>query len=182
MKKILVRELMIPLDSFPSVNEDATLADAIMEMQRSQLTLPPNLHRYRAIIVKSHYGKVIGKLGHFDFLRALEPKYTHLHDIDQLRKANLSVNFINDIMEQYHFWEDEMYDLYDRIYTVNVKEYMQPIDRTININASLPQAIHQLLMQQNISLMVADGDEIIGILRISEIYNDLVSRITKESE
>jgi hypothetical protein len=51
MKTVSIKELMVPLNEYATVSEDATLADAIQALDHAQETFCQNKYRHRAILV-----------------------------------------------------------------------------------------------------------------------------------
>ena len=76
MKSILVKNLMVPLSEYATVDENATLSDALDTLEEAQAQFDKTIYRHRAILVCNKVtGKVIGKLSQLDVIRSLEPKY-----------------------------------------------------------------------------------------------------------
>ena len=59
MKTIMVKELMVTLKDYATVNREATLREAILALEKAQLTLDPSRHKHRAILVLDKSGKVV---------------------------------------------------------------------------------------------------------------------------
>ena len=165
-----VKDLMLPLDEYAVVPEDATLVDALVALEKAQGTLAPGRHRHRAVLVVDKGGTIIGKLGHLGFLKALEPKYALLGDIETLSRAGLSTEFVTDMMANMSFWRDESSDIRRRARTVRVKDAMRKVDENIDENASFMEAIHSLVMWQTLSTLVTRRGQVVGILRLSDLF------------
>ena len=80
MKDLKVVDLMVPLSEYATVSEDATLYEAVLELEKAQEEFDHTRYRHRAILVLDSDGKVIGKLSQLDALKALEPKYGDMLD------------------------------------------------------------------------------------------------------
>ena len=78
MKTLNVKELMVPLNEYASVSEDATLADAIISLEKAQQSFDHTKYRHRAVLVLDQRQQVIGKISQIDALKALEPKYNDI--------------------------------------------------------------------------------------------------------
>ncbi len=79
-----VKDIMLPLDEYAIVSENATLYDAFKALKDSQDKLDPGRQPHRAVLVVNKKNKVLGKVGHLAFLKALEPKYDQLGDLHVL--------------------------------------------------------------------------------------------------
>jgi len=170
MENILVKDIMIPINEYAVVPHHATLYDAIIALEESRDKIPRGSDPHRAVLVIDDSGKVIGKLGHLAFLKALEPKYRDLGDLSTFSKAELSPEFIKTIRTERRFWQGSFPDIYNRAMSVLVKDVMHPADACINENEPLTEAIHESIMWQSLSILVTKESEIIGILRLSDVY------------
>ena len=75
MRTITVGELMVPLEEYATVSKEATLREAILALEKAQMTLDPARHKHRAILVLDEGGKVVSKITMKNILFALEPNY-----------------------------------------------------------------------------------------------------------
>jgi hypothetical protein len=178
MKTKLVKDLMLPLSEYAVVNENATILEALKALDDAQLRLPPGHFKHRAVLVADARGQIVGKLGHHGFLAALEPKYTVLGDVEKLSRVGLSEEFIHSMMDNYRFWQDNMEDLCRRARTVRIKEVMKPVEASIDENKSLTEAIHLLIMWQTLSLIVTHDDQVVGVLRLADLFREIADFVT----
>ena len=113
MEAKTVKDLMVPLDEYATVSEDATLYDAVMALERAQEELDRTRYMYlhRAILVLDKNRKVVGKVSQLDVLRALEPKYAKMGDRGKLSRAGFSPEFMKAMLEQYAFLDGPLLDL-----------------------------------------------------------------------
>lgn len=168
---------MLPLSEYAVVSESATLLDALQALDTAQVRLAPGRQLHRAVLIRGKDGKIIGKLGHLGFLKALEPKYGVLGNIETLSRAGLNNDFITSMMDNLRFWSEDMADICSRAKVIRVVDVMRPATESINVDASLTEAIHSLVMMQTLSLLVISGDEVVGILRLSDLFAELSSYI-----
>ena len=85
-KQKYVLDIMLPLNEYAVVSIDATLYDAFISLKEAQKKLPKGRQPHRAVLVVDNKGKIVGKLGHLGFLRALEPRYKNLGQLDMISK------------------------------------------------------------------------------------------------
>ncbi len=175
MKSMCVRDLMIPLMEYALVPRDATVLDAIRTLKEARDKLKSGQQSPRAVLVVDAAGKVVGQLGHLDILRALEPGYNQLGDLSMLSRAGVSNDTINSIVDNLRFWEGDLVDACRRAGTINVTEIMRPVTESIDVDAPLSEAIHKIVMWQTMRMLVTDGKEVVGILRLA----DLVAEVTR---
>jgi Mg2+/Co2+ transporter CorC len=96
-----------------------------------------------------------------------------------ISRAGLSVEFIKSIMSRY--------DLYQRSFTeacmaasnLKVRDimYTPGSDEYVEENDSLENAIHHLIMGQHQSLLVTRNKDIVGILRLTDVFNEVFQRM-----
>jgi len=173
-----VKDLMVSLEDYAIVDEDATLLDAVVELEKAQARLAEGRMKHRAVLIRDKNGKIIGKLGHLAFLKALEPKYSTLGDLSTLARAGLSPEFVNSMMETYRFWDYKLTDICKRARNIKVKDVCHPITENIDENAPLSEAIHKFVMWQSLSIPVTRGSDIVGLLRLSDLYSEM-ARVIK---
>jgi predicted transcriptional regulator len=177
MQNITVKDLMVPLDEYATVRDDASLYEAVKALEKAQKDFNRGryLYLHRAILVYDKNKKIIGKISQLDVLKALEPRYRDMGDFSAISRAGLSVEFIKSIMDHY--------DLYQRSFTeacmtasdLRVKDvmYTPGSDEYVDENDFLGNAIHHLVMGHHQSLLVTRGKDIVGILRLTDVFNEV---------
>jgi hypothetical protein len=176
-----VKDLMISLDEYPVVSPDMNLLEAILTITEAQKKRSPRLQPYRAVLVADSTGKIIGKLGQLAFLKALEPKYRHLGDLQELKSAGLSDEIITMTIEHYRFLEAALPDLCAKGRDIKVREAMHPIAESIDENASLCEAINKIVIYQQMSLLVMRGPQAVGVLRLSDLCDEVARQMKKDA-
>ena len=106
-----VVDIMLPLSEYAVVSIDATLYDAFVALKRAQKKLPKGRQPHRAVLVTDESGRIVGKLGHLGFLRALEPRYKDLGQLDMISKAGLTKEFITSMMNNFGLMQDDLEDI-----------------------------------------------------------------------
>ena len=82
-----VADIMVPLEEYAVVDEDATVVDALRALQSSQEKLEVGRAPHRAILVRDRNGVIVGKLHHFAFLRALVERFGGAFKTREVKKA-----------------------------------------------------------------------------------------------
>jgi CBS domain-containing protein len=172
-----VKDLMLPLDDYAVVPQEATLLDAVIALENAQSKLPPNREPHRAVLVVDEKNQIVGKLGHLAFLKALEPKYSSVGDMGVLSRVGLSAEFINSMMENMNLWKDSLDDICRRARNTRIREVMHPVTESVDENATISEAMHKIIMLQTLSLLVTRHHEVVGILRLSDLYREVANRI-----
>ncbi len=169
-----VKDLMFPIDEYAVVSENATLYDAFVILKNSQRKVPTGQQRHRAVVVADKNFKIIGKLGHLGFLKALEPKYRNMNNLEG---SGISKTFVNSMMNDFGLWQSDMVDIVRRTRMIKIKDVMRPFAEHVDINETLSEAIHKIIIWQSISVLVTDGDDAVGILRLSDVYEEMSRNI-----
>jgi len=181
VKTKLVKDLMVPLSDYATISEDATLSEAVAALKESQEAFDQGKYRHRAVLILDTAGHVAGKVSLLAILRGLEPKYDQMLSDSGATHVGFTMEFQKSMIEQLKLWEEPLDRLCQKTAQVKVKAFMtKPKDREmIDPEASLNEAIHQFVMGHHQSLMVKSGDAVVGVLRLTDIY-DLVAQSVTE--
>lgn len=177
MKSKLVKELMVPLEMYPTVPQDSTLLDAVNKFERVQKLRDRRRQPYRAILVVDENNNVVGKIGQLAFLRALEPQRNVLGDMGKLAIAGVSADFINTMMNHFQFFQDSMADICRRARHIIVKDVMVPVTESIEEEATLGEAIYKIVALQTLSIMVTRKGKIVGLLRLCDVVQEIADEM-----
>lgn len=185
MKIRRVKEIMVPLNEYATVTEDASLHDAVFALDRAHAEFKKNIYHHRAVLVFNSDGtRIVGKISQLDILRALEPKYRQLGSGDPLAtiglsRFGLSPDFLNSLISQYSLWDEPLESLIGKARLLRVKDFMytHTDGEYVEEEASLADAIHQLILGRHQSLLVVTENEITGILRLVDIFSEVCDLI-----
>ena len=172
MKTITVKELMVPLEAYATVPQEATLREAVLALEKAQMTLAPSRHKHRAILVLDESGKVVSKITMKNILIALEPNYGKVEGADVLERSGFSPDLIRSMLEDNALWTEPLQFFSDRAAKLKVGDIIHAPaeDEYIDENATLGEAIHQMIVYPYLSLLVTGGDKVLGILRLSDVF------------
>jgi len=175
MKTITVKELMVPLEAYATVHREATLREAVLALETAQKTLDPSQHKHRAILVLDESGKVVSKITMKNILLALEPNYGKVEGMGVLERSGFSPDLIKDMLENNALWAEPLQFFGERAARLKVSDFIQAPSENeyIDENATLGEATHQLLVQPVLSLLVTSRDEVVGILRLSDVFTKI---------
>jgi CBS domain-containing protein len=179
MENIKVNDLMVPLDQYICVSEDATLTDAVIALEEAQTKCETNRYPHRAVLVCDKDRKVLGKVGLLDLLRSLEPRYSEVGDLKNVSGFGLSTEYMKSMMDQFELWKAPLDDLCRKAARVKLGSIVAaPLEgEFIDRDATLNKAVHQMVMGHHQSLLVTSGDRIVGVLRLSDVYKEVGDRI-----
>jgi len=187
MKDIFVRDLMVRLEEYATVGEEANLYEAVKALRDAQERYriqSGSKYPHRAVLVVNRQGHVVGKLSQLDIIMALEPKYKNILDKTNwafLEATALSGDIMQKIMRDMELFEEPFKDLcYKAAYT-KVKDFMySPTSgEYVKEDESLANAIHKFIAGKHQSLLVLKGEEIVGILRLTDVFEFISEEIMK---
>jgi len=178
VKTVTIKDLMVPLSKYATVNEEATLQEVIAALEAAQVRFDRGRYPHRAVLVLNDQGNIVGKVGQIDILRALEPKYDGLEQQSSRFHTGFSRQFMKSMMESYHLWQQALQDICYKAADRKVKTFMvTPSEgEFVDENATLDEAIHQLVMGRHQSVLVLRQKKIVGILRLTDVF-ETVSNI-----
>lgn len=179
MKTVVVKELMVPIEEYATVSQESTLYEAVLALEKAQMAFDPSKHKHRAILVLDREKNVVGKLVIFDILMALEPKYGELEAKGVLSRSGYSPEIINSMLKDNFLWSEPLEFICGRASKLNVSDCMEvPADGVyLDENATLDEAIHQLVTCRYQSLLVTREEKVVGILRLSDVFTIVCDKI-----
>lgn len=189
MKQILVKELMVPIGEYATVDENATLYEVVLALKQAQVRYLEQLgqkkvkYPHRAVLVLDKGGRVLGKVSQLDVLRALEPKYSDIlrsRDLGRIAASGFSGDFLEDMMERYDLFNTSLRDLCHKASALSVKDFMYTPKEGefVREGDTLGKAVHKLVIGHHQSLLVlGEGDVIVGVLRLVDVFETVAEAI-----
>jgi CBS domain containing-hemolysin-like protein len=193
MKIRQVSDIMIPLNEYTTVSEDTSLHDAVRALYKVQAAFKKNKYGHKAILVYNRNSKhITGKISALDIIKALEPNYQKIGKDDPAKKKvglsrfGLSPDYLKSLISQYNLWDEPLELMITKAMSLKVKDFMYtPSDgEYVDEDASLAEAIHQLIIGQHQSLIVVNknsNNEMTGILRLVDIFSEVCDLILDEN-
>jgi CBS domain-containing protein len=178
MKSIQVKTIMVPLKDYATVSESATMYDAVLALEKAQAEFDQDRYRHRAILVYDDRNKIVGKVSQLDLIRALEPQYDKILDIDAISRTGYSLDYIETLSKS-GLWTKPLNDICRKAADLQVKEFMYTpgSQEQIAEDAELNEAVHRLIVGKHHSLLVTRGEDIVGVLRLTDVFKLVSDRI-----
>lgn len=174
MPDIIVKDLMVPRDAYATVSVDDSLRDVVLAL-RSAREHERQQHRDRdravMVIWQAH---IIGKLTMLDLIRSLGPRR------DQPKSGASSLGpLIESMTKDFTLRQTPLPRLIEKACKLTVRDMLRPYgkDEIIASDAPLDKALHQFISGEYRSLLVTADDEIIGILRLVDVYEHISEMI-----
>jgi CBS domain-containing protein len=179
MKTIKVRDWMVPIGGYATISEDATLYEAVLALGGARERFDWKGYGHRAVIVLEKRGHVIGKLSQLDVLRCLEPKYAELGDLKKISGYGLTAEFLMSMIDRYDLWKAPLDEICRETARMRVGDITRSLlaGEVIEAEASVNQALHQLIIGHHQSLMVTSKEEIVGILLLTHMFQKISERL-----
>ncbi|MBW1806675.1 MAG: CBS domain-containing protein [Deltaproteobacteria bacterium] len=180
MEEKKVHDLMLLLDEYATVPSNSTIKEALEVLSKAQRDLHSDRYFHRAVLVLDEAGQVVGKLSHWAILRSLEPELIKNDDEASLARAGLTEDFIKSIKETFSHFAGGFEQICRAAGQIEVKDAMVSIGESIDENAPLSEAVHQMV-QHVMSIPVTRKGEVVGILRQSDIF-EAVAELIRSSD
>jgi predicted transcriptional regulator len=163
---------MVPLSEYATVPKGSTLFEAVLALEKAQEEFDHIKYKHRGVLILDDENRVIGKLGHMDVLRALEPKPDKENGSKGLGQFGFSHHLVTRLRVQGYLKAAPLGDLCKKAVELKVEDLMQTTaeGEMIDHEASLDLAIHQLVLGNHISLLVTQEKNVIGILRLADVF------------
>jgi predicted transcriptional regulator len=149
-----IKDMVIPLSEYPHLPYWGTLREAIV-----QFNVAYEIGHHAVLIFDEAY-KLVGILLQKDVLKGLEPKFAqHYEDGVPI------------------LWDHLLQAGSERQLAKPVKEFMSEVKLTIDIDDNILKASHIMLQEDNDLLPVMEGDKLIGVLQMNELFHDITSTL-----
>jgi CheY-like chemotaxis protein/predicted transcriptional regulator len=174
METANLKELMVPIAEYATVQEDANVFEAIDALEEAQKAFHPGRYRHRAVLVLDKNQRVVGKLSQHDIIQALEPqiKGSKAQQKSAHNRFGFSRNFTATVAEQYSRWDRPLQNLYKKSIEQKVGSFMhRPTPgEYVELSATINETIHRLIIGGHHSLLVTNGPDIVGIVRLTDVF------------
>jgi len=181
VKNILVKDLMVPISKYATVEVGTSLIDAIKALEQAQSQYTEEKYQHRAVLVLDKSGNVVGKISQLRALEAIEPEFEFLDHIEEIQKFQFSEDYIAELRETYRA-KDQIIDneSLQLAGAKKVEEFMQAhsAGEYVSEDSDINAAIHKLVSGRHLSLLVSKDDQITGILRVSDVFSSVFSQTT----
>ena len=176
-----VKDLMVPVRECGTVHQDTTVRQAIRTLKHVLEKEPAFMggFKYRVLLVLDDDHRVVGKLGHAEIVMNMDPIYRSLEDSEEIAHistAGLSQAFLKSLLRWDSLWNESFERRCQRVLDLKVKSCMSIAitDECVFETDSLEVAIHKLAIYRQQSLLVVGIDGVVGILRLSDIFEQIV--------
>ena len=103
MKTVQVKDVMVALEDYATVSENATLYEAVLALEKAQEEFDQSRYRHRAILVYDDKQKIFGKISQLYLLMDLEPNFK-IVDFEKLSHFGYSIDYLQSVAIT-SFWD-----------------------------------------------------------------------------
>jgi CBS domain containing-hemolysin-like protein len=171
MKTKLVNEVMIPIANYVTVRKENNLVDVLQTLEDSRKS--NEAHAHRDAIVVDENDKYIGKVTMIDIFRALEPNYKKA--AKKRSERTLTTKFVMDAIQDFHLWMAPSNNICQRGSQLRVADVMHVSEKMefVDESDSLERALNLYVMGVHQPLLVKKGDDVIGVLRFGDVFEEI---------
>jgi len=179
-----VKTLMVPLSKYAMVPATATVLEAVVTLEKAQEDYGETHYPHRAVLVYDENRKIVGKVCQTNVIQALEPDFTRKLGEDSLTRFGISDEFIETTLDQSNFWKIPMRTLCHAAGALKVSDVMHSMTagEFIRADAPLREALSLLTSGCLNSLLVSEGDDVVGILRLTDVFDHVCLEMKAGSE
>lgn len=170
-----VKGLMAGLSEIAVLDENTTLFEAVLEI--GIVRQHPAASRCPVALVVDSQKNVAGFLEFKNMVRGLEPRYAEF--AQSAEKGVFSPERIRSELEKYGLWEDALEGLCKKTGDTLIKSLMSVPEksRIIDAEASINEAIYQMIFAGTDYLFVSEGQALAGVISLSDILDHICDMV-----
>ena len=159
------RELMVPLEAYPHVQENSTLLEALTVMSQAHIHMHGETSLPRILLVFDADEILVGMLRRRDILRGLSPRWFFSADSghpEDVFATDHDAN-ISEVLA------DKVVSRFQERSKLTVTEYVQGISGVVDAQDSLITLVNIMVKKGYHMLPVLDDGQVIGVVRSVEV-------------
>lgn len=175
MNKMEVRELMQPLLEFSHIFSQATFMEAVEALEKADQEYKSGKIPQRILLVYDVTGKIVGKMSPMDLAQGLEPNYLDIDIPNFTSCCRPRKESHESAKKELQLWVNSLDELCNKAHLVKIHEFikMPTPDHMVKIDDKMDKALHLFVVGRHDSLFVQDGQDIVGLIRFSDIYKKI---------
>lgn len=175
-----VSSKMIPVDQYATVSVASSFYEIVSALKEAQRQFGQDHDTPNTILVYDENGRIAGQIDYWDLLRAIEPGYANIGYPRQIIDRECSdCEFAGSILRTYGLWRESLQELCAKPPEVTASQIMRPITAAERIHEQtcLEEAINGMIMHRHGLMLVTQGDEAIGVIRLADVVKEILHGI-----
>ncbi|MFW5951645.1 MAG: CBS domain-containing protein [Gemmatimonadota bacterium] len=164
-----LREIMVPIDQYPSVRDTDTLRDAVEVIESAQLEVELRKSLPRYVLVFDGIGVLVAYVRRRDIMRGLEPRFLVTRPLEY-RDKPFNVAIDPNLAE---LPVDHMTKGIRRQSGRRVAEVMRPIEAILRAEDHVMKAISTMVSMDVSLIPVVDAGELVGVVRSVDVFHEV---------
>jgi len=168
-----VGEIMIPLKDYPHLPVWSSMLEAIEMMHRAELEVRGRKSLPRIILLFDLDGSISGTVRRRDLMQGMEPQFLLGQSLQQRIK-------LFDIQVDPHLselWPDRWVEGIREQVNRPVTDVMRPIERTIDSDELIMDAVYEMVNHDLILLPVLEEDKVVGVIRTVDVFHEIAELV-----
>lgn len=178
----LVRDLMVTAAECEHIHQDMTVREAMTALGRSHDASRSSGEslNYGVNLVLNDDNQVVGKLSSVDIVMNMDPNYPYhqrAEPIAHTAAAGLSSALLKSLMQDSPSYGHESFEnICQKMLDLRVRDCMSTSrsNGCVLESATLEEAIHKLALGSLQTLLVTSGENIVGVLRLCDVFQQLI--------
>lgn len=162
-QQIKVRDLFIPLEKYPHLNENQIMQEAIQTFMELRQEKDGRI-KYGMLFVVNNSNQLVGKLSLMDILHGFAPR------LFEGARVNRFDGKEGDYPGLALLHEQSVYAECGKSRRHPIKNHLRAIDFTMSADTSMLKALVMMSSRNENDVPVTDNGTIVGVLRLEEIF------------
>jgi len=163
-KTSVIRDLIIPLDRYPNLNENQTLQEAIQALMAFRAGQEERI-QYGKVLVVNDQNQLVGKLSLVDIMHGLAPQLLEATKVAKFQGKDIDFENLSIL------YEDKTLADCGKNQHKSVKALLHPITFSLPAETNILKALVMMSHRNDFTVPVTENGSIIGILRLEEIFH-----------
>lgn len=175
MENTKVKDLMRPIQDFPRISSQTTLMEAVDALEKADEEFKAGKAPQRILLIYDKTGKIIGKMSPMDVVQGLEPNYERIDRLKDMPRFGLTETMLEGMKQELRLWVKPLSELCKKAYEVKIENFIKlpTPDHMVKADDPMDTAFHLFVVGRHDSLFVKDGNEIVGLIRFSDVYRKI---------
>ena len=172
-----LREVMIPIDRYPSVRDTTAVREAVQVIASAQLEVKLRKSLPRCLLVFDAIGVLVGYVRRRDLMQGLEPRFLVSRPLEY-RDKPFDIA-IDPNLAELSF--DRMVQGIRSQSTRPVSDVMRPIEAILEAGDHVMKAVATMVSMDLSLIPVIEAKELVGVVRSVDVFNELAKLLEPEA-